>query len=100
MRHQRRNTTTPQPSLETPALFRKTVKLAYRLVGEIAPCKRRSVQQSPGPDCAFGISMSPSKDKTESILGPLAIAVVEFVAMKFLQNPNASTDFNNSATRA
>src|SRR5262245_36475445 len=29
MRHQRRNTTTPQPSLETPALFRKTVKLAY-----------------------------------------------------------------------
>ena len=29
MRHQRRNTTTPQPSLETPALFRKMVKLAY-----------------------------------------------------------------------
>ena len=29
MRHQRRNTTTPHPSLETPALFRKTVKLAY-----------------------------------------------------------------------
>src|SRR5260370_32432022 len=36
MRHQRRNTTTPQPSLETPALFRKTVKLAYyRVVVEV-----------------------------------------------------------------
>jgi hypothetical protein len=36
MRHQRRNTTTPQPSLETAALFQKTVKLAYyRLAVEV-----------------------------------------------------------------
>src|SRR5262249_48345153 len=39
MRHQRRNTTTPQPSLETPALFRKTVKLAYySIVGKQPAC--------------------------------------------------------------
>src|SRR5262245_47369209 len=36
MRHQRRNTTTSPPSHETPALFRKPVKLAYyRAIGNV-----------------------------------------------------------------
>lgn len=61
MRHQRRNTTAPQPSLETPALFRKTVRLAYyRVIVEVLAAVKLQCQDCVG----FVLELQPKGTKT------------------------------------